>query len=236
MNDIGHDASSPLRRVNREWARLHGDPAACRRASTWNLLTEPVDDLDRLIDLVGPDDPERRAEPALHQLVALARTDDLATRIVLQRLLPDLVRVHRRRSWQGWTDVGLGDLLATGWIAIRTYNPARRPSRLAASLVSDVEYNEYRAALRRRGQHLPVDPVGFERLTADDDHDAATELQHLLVEGAHLLTADEHDLLRRLLSGRMAIDIAAELGVTPRTLRNRRDRIAVKLRAIALAA
>lgn len=236
MYDIGTDASSPLHHVAREWARLRRDPLACRRVSSWNLLPTRIDDLDRLVEIIGPDDPERCCEPVLHRLVALGRTDDLATRIVLQRLLPDLVRVHRRRSWQGRTDVAIGDLLTTGWIAIRTYNPDRRPSRLAASLVSDVEYNEYRAALRRRGQHLPVDPTGFDRVTAHDDEDAASELHRLLIEGAHLLTDDERDLVRRMLSGRLAIDIAAELGVTPRTVRNRRDRIAVKLRAIALAA
>ena len=236
MNNIGTTASSSLRRITDEWNQLRRDPSACRRATDWDLLPWPVDDLERLVEFVGPDQPDERCEVVLHRLVGLARTDDLAARVMLQRLLPDLVRVHRRRAWQGRTEIDLGDLLTTGWIVIRSYNAGRRPSRLAASLVSDVEYREYRASLRRRGQQLPVDPVGFDLFSADNDRDAATELQHLLSEGAHLLTTDEHDLVDRLLSGRMAIDIAAELGVTPRTLRNRRERIAVKLRAIALAA
>lgn len=236
MNHIGITASPSLRHVTHEWERLRHDPGAHRRIRSWELLPASISDLDELLEQLGPDRPDEQREPLLHRLVDLARTDDLATRIVLQRLVPDLVRVHRRRSWQGWTDVGLGDLLTTGWIAIRTYNPQRRPSRLAASLVSDIEYHEYRAALRRRGRHLPVDPIGFDLFATDGDDDAATELHRLLIDGAHLLTDDEHDLVRRLLSGRQSIDIAADLGVTPRTLRNRRDRIAVKLRAIALAA
>ena len=50
------------------------------------------------------------------------------------------------------------------------------------------------------------------------------------------LSDDDRDLVQRLMSGRTAIDIARELEITPRTLRNRRDRIAVRLREVAAAA
>lgn len=224
--------------VEREWALLRFRPAALHRATGWQLVPEPLRDLQQIVDLTQPARPDEEREATLRTLVGLARDDDLAARVLLQRLIPDLIRIHRRRSRQRWTHplgVGLGDLLATGWTVIRTYNPDRRPARLVSSLVSDVEYREYRAPLRRVGQSLPADPLGFDEMIDTTPTDPIVELARLLADPAALDDVDR-DLVRRLLSGRMAIDIANELGVTPRTIRNRRDRIVVRLRAAAAAA
>lgn len=225
--------------VQREWDRLRRRPAALRRAATWQLVTGPLHDLQQIVDLTQPTRPDEEREAVLHALVGLARDDELAARVLLQRLVPDLVGIHRRRSRQFWTrrlDVGLGDLLATGWTVIRTYNPQRRPARLVSSLVSDVEYREYRAPLRRAGHGLPSDPLAFDEMIGDPPIDPTVELARLVADPAAALDEADRDLLRRLLSGRMAIDVARDLGVTPRTIRNRRDRIVVRLREVAVAA
>lgn len=223
----------------RDWDRLRHRPAALRRAAGWQIVTGDLTDLDQIVALTLASRPAAAREATLHRLVDLARNDELAARVLLQRLLPELVRIHRRWSWRPWAcraDVGLGDLLATGWIVIRTYNPARRPARLVGSLVSDVEYREYRAPLRRIGHGEPSDPHGFDEIIDTPVPDPMVELAALLADPLAELDETERDLVRRLLSGRMAIDVARELGVTPRTVRNRRDRIAVRLREVALAA
>lgn len=232
-----HASSAPVhQRLVDDWARLRHDPGSLRRARHWGVGPCPLTDLDEIVAAVGPDRPDDEREPAMHRLVGLARHDDLAARVVLERLLPDLLRIHRRRRWQGWDDVGLGDLLTTGWTVIRTYNPARRPSRLAHSLVSDIEYLEYRAPLRRIGHGTPIDPVGFDDLVAATPSDPLVQLARLVGAAGEALTDDDRDLIRRLLSGRMTIDIARDLGVTPRTVRNRRDRITLRLREAGLVA
>jgi hypothetical protein len=235
MHQIG--TASPVHQsFVREWERLRHHRDALRRAAGWHLVEGPLTDLDQIVALTVPTRPDDERERALHRLVELARDDDLAARVLLQRLLPDLVLLHRRRRWQRWHDVGFGDLLATGWMVIRTYNPRRRPARLARSLVSDIEYREYRAALRRIGHGDPSDPRGFDEIVDTPAPDPLVELAGLVTDPAAGLSDDDRELLRRLLSGRMAIEVARELEITPRTLRNRRDRIAGKLREVALAA
>ena len=62
------------------------------------------------------------------------------------------------------------------------------------------------------------------------------ELARLVSDPTAGLSDDDRDLVRRLMSGRRAIDIARELEITPRTLRNRRDQIAARLREVGAAA
>lgn len=235
MRTLG--TSSPLHQsFVREWERLRRHPDALCRAAGWHVVAGPLSDLEQIVARTLPDQPETERERILHRLVGLARHDDLAARVLLQRLLPDLVLLHRRRRWQHWHDVDFGDLLATGWTVIRTYNTARQPARLARSLLSDIEYREYRAALRRVGHGRPTDPLRFDEIVDPLRPDPIVELAALVGDPTAELSADDRDLLRRLLSGRMANDIARELDVTTRTLRNRRARIAVRLREVALAA
>lgn len=235
MQAIG-TASSVHRQAVREWERLRRRPDALRRAAGWHLIEATLTDLDQILALTSPPHPDLDCERALHDLVRLSHDDDLAARLVLQRLLPDLARIHYRRRWQHWHEVSMGDLLTTGWVVIRTYNPHRRPARLAHALVSDIEYREYRAASRRTGHAHAADPCTFDEIVDVPTPDPIVELAELLRTTAPELTDEDRDLLRRLLSGRPAIEVARDLRVTPRTVRNRRDRIALRLRAAALAA
>ena len=229
--------ASPIHgRFTCEWQWLRRQPTALRHAGGWRLVTGSLRDLDQIVELTLPSRPDLERERVLHDLVERARDDDLAARILLQRLLPDLVLVHRRRRWQHGADVDFGDLLATGWTVIRTYNTARRPARVANSLVSDIEYREYRAERRRIGHGFPRQPRRFDEIIDEPSPDPTVELARLVSDPAADLSDDDRDLVQRLMSGRTAIDIARELAITPRTLRNRRDRIAVRLREVAAAA
>lgn len=230
-------SASPMhRRVVHEWQRLRHRREALRHAAGWHLVTGPLHDLDQIVELTLPTRPDAERERVLRELVGRARHDDLAARLVLQRLVPDLVRIHRRRTFRYAADVEFGDLLATGWIVIRTFNTARRPVRLADALVSDIEYLEYRACSRRIGHGRPTDPNRFDWIIDEPVPDPTVELAALVTDPAADLSDDDRDLVRRLVSGRQAIDVARDLEVTPRTIRNRRYRIALKLRETALTA
>jgi len=81
-----------LTRLQQEWNLLRIRPTLVRRASAWQLTPRVLDSLDDLLVLTGLGSRPAPAgsDDALRQLVTLARHDDLAARIVLQRMLPGL--------------------------------------------------------------------------------------------------------------------------------------------------
>ena len=236
MNSLGTRRPDTGGRLALEWTRLRTRPEHLRTASTWRIVDGPVDSLDEILVAVGYEgermpDTERR----LRQLVALARDDELAARVVIQRILPGLLAVVRRR--RGQADDVFEELIGAAWIAVRTYNPTRSPGSIAAALISDADYNAFRADTRRRSStERPVDPQ------ADDvahvhEPSSCEQLAELLADAADAgVDADDLELLRQLLAAPTTIQLAEVLQITPRTIRNRRDRITSRLREVALAA
>ena len=236
MNSLGTRRPDTGGRLALEWTRLRTRPEHLRTASTWRIIDRPVDSLDEILVAVGYEgermlDTERR----LRQLVALARDDELAARVVIQRILPGLLAVVRRR--RGQADHVFEELIGAAWIAVRTYNPTRSPRSIAAALISDADYNAFRADTRRRSStERPVDPQ------ADDvahvhEPSSCEQLAELLADAADAgVAADDLELLRQLLAAPTTIQLAEVLKITPRTIRNRRDRITSRLREVALAA
>jgi DNA-binding CsgD family transcriptional regulator len=229
--------ATPYRRFIDEWNWLRRRRDLVERAQDWQLVEGTLTDLDQLVGAVHHTTIASERERRLHRLIEIGTDDDLAIRILLQAFLPDLERLHRKRRAQGWSQVDFGDLLATGWIVIRTYNPRRRPASLANSLVSDIDWQEYRAALRRKGDHHCTLPTEFDRLADHTEPTAIEELSALLRDArAAGISPGDLELLRQMASGHRTVDVAESLGVTPRTIRNRRERVAAALRKVALAA
>jgi hypothetical protein len=76
-----------------------------------------------------------------------------------------------------------------------------------------------------------------DELVDDTPPHASDELDELLRLAAEAgMDDDDLDLVRRLLAAPRVIDLARDLAVTPRTIRNRRDRVTGRLRELALAA
>lgn len=222
-------------RLRAEWVRLRRDPAALARAATWRLTDVPVTDLDDVLAAVGFGVAATAAtESALRRLVATATVDPLAGRVALQRVLPLLLARARRRGVA--TAVAFDELVGAAWIAIATYDVRRSPGCLAAALATDAEHRAFRSPARRRSAgEVPAD-VDFDALagTHGGQADPVTELAAVFRLGREGgIAADDLDLLRRLLAADRAEDVATELRVTSRTIRNRRARITEQLRALA---
>ena len=122
--------------------------------------TCPFDDLDELLALAGyrvEDTPTRN--DVLVRLVELARTDELAARVVLQRVLPGLLAVVRRRRQPGDADGR-----SRSWSARRGWRSGRagriaEPPHVAANIVRDAAYRAFIAPGRRRSAtEVSVDP------------------------------------------------------------------------------
>lgn len=130
----------PLAGLEREWRALVAGPLAVRFRS-WRG-TDPV-----LAGFSGPaavikflrgPAPAEAKDRALAGLLARAREEPLAGRVVLEALMPGLKRlvgrlgpsvVERDEVWQL--------VLAAAWERIRTYPLERRPRRIAANLLLD---------------------------------------------------------------------------------------------------
>jgi len=229
--------------LEREWQRLRFDRRSLRRVNDWGLVDETISDLDQLLVATGgrsrrlrsgattttrwPDDAT--ADRVLLGLVILSSHDDLAGRIVLQRLLPALLMLTRARLSRGLATGHLEDLVGAAWIVIRTFDPARQPSCLAAALVRSSEHIAYKAAERRRSASEVV--ADTERLPVVQ-HPAES---HALEELAALvgdLDLDEEDrqLISELLDTESTEVVARRHGVTARTIRNRRSAMVNRIR------
>ncbi len=224
-------------RLAREWSHLRRRPDALRRAAGWDVVEGSIHDLDQVLAAVGYGLATTPAnEAALRCLVGHAADDQLAARAVLQRLLPGLLAIVRRRG----TAVAepFDELIGAAWISITTFDGARRPACLAAALIDDARHRAFRAHLRRAS--AGERPIEFDQDRAPaviaDPH-PADELRELFAFAIQAGIADtDLDLLRRLVAAQRATDVASELGITARTVRNRRAAITGRLRDLALAA
>jgi DNA-binding CsgD family transcriptional regulator len=230
-----------LSRLQREWDRLGRSREVRRRVHDWALPVPTWGTLDELLAHSGYGPSGRggsHGDEVLRALVLHARHDTLAARILLQRLLPGVSSLARKRS----TFVGhleaTDELLAASWTVIRTYPIERRPDFVAASMLRAIEYEAFQRTRRRRAVHIPVPTATFDRSPAEQPRPtAADELAELLElarrSGLH---DDDIELATRLGRGESTLQIAADRKVTDRTIRNHRAAVAHRLRSVALAA
>jgi len=223
-------------RLDREWALLRFRPQLLRRAAGWAIVEGPLHDLDQILAAVGYQTAWTAAnEAAMRELVLRAAHDELAARIAIQRILPGLLAVVRRR---GVADDGLDELIGAAWICVRTFSPSRRSGCVAAALVADADYRAFRSHWRRRcaGER----PIGL--APEPSQHEPAETPAQLLAEllaraSAAGIPDDEIELARRVGTEDISTEqLARELNVTARTVRNRRARVTDRLRQLAVAA
>jgi DNA-directed RNA polymerase specialized sigma24 family protein len=226
--------STTSARLVREWARLRHRPALVRRAEAWQIVPGSIISLDDIVTAVGGSgDRSAEADRRFRHLVEIARTDDLAARIAIERLRPGLLHaaVRDRRGPDGFEE-----LLAAAWIAIRTYNTGRRNTNLVSSLLADAAWHAYRRQDRRLSN--TDQPLGPAEIAAEPPNvHPAIELAEVLAEARSAgVTTEDLALIRLLLAHPSTEDVAAELNVTSRTVRNRRAKATESIRQAVLAA
>jgi len=234
--------------LEREWRHLAGRPALIAHAHGWRLGVAAFDDLHDLLALAGYGHVRRphpyRANVVLAGIVDAARHDELAGRIVLQRILPGL-RAACRRWRHGCAPAGvmaddlLGELVAVAWSVIRSYATDRRPRNIAGNIISDTVYRAFVAPSRRMAAgEQPHDPVHFVTAPDRDRRPTAVEIVEVLAEARQSGVGEHHitllcDLLR---ADGSAERVAVQRSVTSRTIRTQRARAIARVRSAALAA
>jgi hypothetical protein len=192
-------------------------------------------DLEELIAATHRD-ADDRGDAILLELVAAARTQELAGRIVLQRVLPALLARSHRYGGHQTGQTTADTVVAAAWMTLRTYDHHRRRRHVAASIVSDAVYVAFRQPLRRLAATEQVRSAEvWAQRPADECPTALEELAAVMVE-AQQRGVSRHDLdvLRGLVRTGSSAIVAAELGVTARTVRNHRDRAIARVREAVL--
>jgi DNA-directed RNA polymerase specialized sigma24 family protein len=242
---------SVARRLNDEWRRLATSPAFCAHLRRWPAELARYEDGDQLLVATGRDGglPTADADHLLAVLIELARHDELAARVVLQRVIPGLINaaVRRTSGRPGQRQQLFDDLVASAWLVIRRFPIERRPAKIAVNVLRDAEYVTcVRPHRLRSAGELPDDFAGAERRLAPtgldgrplDHRPPATELARVFRLGAAsgVCRRDLAMLAAASLEGWLAAEVAAHFDVTTRTVRNRRARTTAALAAVVRAA
>ena len=240
-----HVRCNPVTLLQREWERLNYNPRNVRAVNSWGLDEQPFCSLDEVLRAAGflGAKCDTNADRVLGHIVQRAATDQLAARIVLQRVLPPMLAIGRRRgrTHNVGFDYAFSLVLSHAWEIIRTYPIDRRPKKIAANIVRDIEYFAFVRRERRKPKHERLDEswdLVIDGFTTDARgtvlERGATEAEPLAAELIDDLLRDarKHDVSTKTLEMIEALrasnveQIAERYGVSQRTVREwRRDAV-----------
>jgi len=224
-------------RLDDEWQELRRQRRSLRRARAWpasgpdDRLTAILADLTDLDDLLAATRGTRGHHGAddtvLLRLVEIAQDDQLAGRIVIQRLLPGLItRAAPYRSY--YDDIDPAEIIVpAAWLAMRRYDVSKRRRHVAASLLSDATFLAFRKQLRRlSANEVARPPQAFLRTAAPSQPSTTLEDLAAVVRDAQAAGVPTYDidLIRHLVRANSPGAVARERNVTTRTVRNHRAR------------
>lgn len=223
--------------LDREWVRLRDDkavarrlPEACKAAGGAKSLAG----VERFVRTASPPDADR----VLATLVAGAIRDDrLASRVLLQLLLPGVRRLARTWWALGDADERAAAAIAAVYGRICRYPLQRRPQRVAANILWDAASDLRRTVRRAALAHTDV-PLVHDAPTAEAPHPAlelADELRAAVADGR--LSADDANLIAATrIAGTPMREMAHRRGAKLRTLQWRRQRAEAALAGTDTAA
>jgi DNA-directed RNA polymerase specialized sigma24 family protein len=231
--------SAPLvRKLVTEWGAIAAQPQTLRVINQWGLPGGPIEHLDEVLLRAGYgiDTKYENCDAFLFALVKRAAHDDLAARIVLQRILPPLIAIAGRRGHivNGGFNAAFNEILGQAWILIRQYPVDRRPAKIASNLVRDTEYFAFvrNARLKRLEVESWTDDVDEKFVSLDEETiEPSVEFAQIIHDAVRRgIRSAPLQLIMRLSSGETIEDIAAEAGVCVRTVRTWRRKAIIELR------
>lgn len=221
-----------------DWGRLRDQPDLLARVRSWQLPGSDPTDLDQVLVDAGfgrPSD-DADADRYLSRVVAAAADDELAARIVLQRILPGLVRIAvRRAATMGSLRAAFDETAGAAWMVIRTFPVHRRPHHVAANLLRDIEYQAFVRQRRRvaTARELATPHHRLPETPVSEGDDPLLEFVALLADGVRAGLADaDREVLGLAVDGRGSAAAAERLGLPARTWRARKAAATERLRRL----
>jgi hypothetical protein len=220
-------------RLQREWERDAASRSLVARARGWELVEGELTSLDDVLIAVGLGVVRSvDADDRLLRLVRLAADDNLAARVVLQRVLPNLAAVANRHAPTVRERLLLSeDLAAAAWSGIRTFAPHRRPAAVAQAIAFDARDRVLRS---RRCWTIVQVPTHTLDLPVDTDLapvEPMLELAVVLSEAIRAGLSDDDATFVRLSLTASPEEMAASLGISQRMVRYRRAAVVARVRA-----
>lgn len=231
-----------LPRLDVEWQRILNDPSSVRRLASWRLdypILEPCVTLDEVLEAVDGRALEESSE-VVWSLLALAGSDELARRTVVQVIVPGLAtEAAWLMSWARRVDARLIDdgevdqmLLDAAMAAIADAIGLRRrwPIKSILRRVHRLLIRE----TRRRERTRCEEPTELDRATVDasGSPSAAAMLVEILNEGRERAVVTDRDVELLWLigvEGYTTDELAPGLGISPRAVAQRRLRAESRL-------
>lgn len=228
----------PLVALEREWRTLVRGQlgVAYRRWSEADPVLAAFDGPERLLAFLWNEEaPPEVQDRALGALLRLARTEPLASRFILQALLPglkaragQLLRPRRGREHEQ-SSLERGDLWQVLFVEllerIRTYPLERRPRKIASNLLWDtvhVAYDELKRASTFLSD-LPLDEPLEVAEAPETPEDVDTVLRRAVL--ARAVTAADAELIAQTrIEGVGLQELAHRLGVTYNAVKVRRQK------------
>ena len=246
-SDRTSNRSNPPRRatpmlieLDREWDRLRRRPAALRTIRAWEggeTFRHVVESAQSLDDLLAATQPHAGApgsgDEILRRLVELTATQELAGRVVLQRLLPGLISQSRR--WMGRSGVTEPSNVAIGaaWMAIRGFDVRARSRHVAPALIADALWIGFRRSARKRVESeipVPGSVLGAQPAPPHTPDPMAALAGTMRAAARAGVRSSDLELLRTIVIAGGPTRAALDCAVTVRTIRNRRDQAARRIR------
>lgn len=224
-------------RLDREWTRMGRRPALLETVRRWNLHDPgdpPIASLDDLLRRTGHRaDATPQSNDLLARLIGWAKSDPLAARIVLQRILPGLLAIVRDEQ-QRAPDVDAFDaLLAEAWMSIVRYPVEARDRDVAARLLTDARHRAFTNPRRRR--RVPESLCPPHRLDEPDapiDRSSFEELTGLLADARdNGLPERDVEVVAGIVNHGSAAQLAVVVRMDARSIRYRRDQAIKRLRS-----
>jgi len=240
----GIDPASPppvveIGRWPAEWQQWLTRPDAASAPRRWARRHRCLAGLTTLPEVLagcGQDRrvPEEVADARLAAVVSEARRGDrVATRLVLERVLPGLINHAVRRAGQLGRSPGeaLADMAANAWLVIAEYPLERRPRKIAVNIICDAAFRTcpyvpvvHRCTDLSPREELPDRVAGIDGRPCDAPALPGAELLEVLADAvAAGFPRSEAQLLAELYAlGFSVEDCAARRGVGGRRIRTRR--------------
>ena len=239
--------SAPLRRatpmlveLDREWDRLRRRPSVLRTVRRWDgaeVFRGAVGGVRDLDDLLAATQPHTGAlgsgDQILRRLVELAATDELAGRVVLQRLLPGLISQSRRWVGRGGTAEPSDIAIGAAWMAIRGFDVRARSRHVAPALIADALWIGFRRDARKRVESeipVPGSVLGAQPAPPHVPDPLAALAGTMRAAARAGARSSDLELIRTIVIAGGPTRAARDCAVTVRTIRNRRDQAARRIR------